>query len=151
MTAVLIAIHVLAAVIWVGGLFFAYICLRPAVASLSGEARASLWRNVLGRFFATVWVAVIALLVSGYALVAVTFGTLANAPLYVHLMQGLGIIMMALFAHVYFAPFRKLKQAVDGANWADAASQVARIRKIVPINLTLGLIVIALASGGRWL
>jgi len=44
-------LHVVAAVIWVGGMFFAYVCLRPAVGALEPPARCRLWRVALGRFF----------------------------------------------------------------------------------------------------
>ena len=52
-------LHVLAAMIWVGGMFFAWMILRPAaMAALDGPARLKLWVNVFQRFFVWVWVAV---------------------------------------------------------------------------------------------
>jgi len=146
-----IALHALAAVIWVGGMFFAYLCLRPSVGALDPPARCRLWRESLGRFFAFVWACVIVVLLTGYAMIGVGFGGMANVGIHVHIMQGLGILMMLLFAHVYFGPFRKLKNAVGDEDWPEAGRQVARIRPVVAFNLALGLIVVAVASGGRWL
>ena len=80
-----------------------------------------------------------------------TFGGMAGAGVHVHVMQGLGILMMLLFAHVWFGPFRRLKHAVAAEDWPQAGRQVARIRPVVAINLALGLAVVAVASGGRWI
>ncbi|MGB0537938.1 MAG: CopD family protein, partial [Alloalcanivorax venustensis] len=70
---------------------------------------------------------------------------------HIHAMIGLGILMMLLFAHVYFAPFRRLKQAVADNDASEGARRVGQIRKLVGINLILGLIVVVIASGGRYL
>jgi uncharacterized membrane protein len=51
--------------------------------------------------------------------------------------------------HQFFAPFRRLKEAVVTAQWPEAGKQLGRIRHIVGVNLALGLILIAIASGGR--
>lgn len=149
--ALAIALHTLAAVVWVGGMFFAYLCLRPAVGALEPPARARLWRVSLRRFFAFVWASVAVLLLTGYWMIGAVLGGMAGAGMHVHLMQGLGILMMLLFAHVYFGPFRKLEQAVHDEDWPAAGRQIGRIRPVVAINLVLGLIVVAVASGGRWM
>lgn len=146
-----IALHSLAAVIWVGGMFFAYLCLRPSVGALDPPARCRLWRESLGRFFSFVWACVAILLLTGYAMIGMGFGGMAKVGVHVHVMQGLGILMMLLFAHVQFGPFRKLKQAVAAQDWPEAGTQVGRIRPVVAINLALGLVVVAVASGGRWI
>jgi uncharacterized membrane protein len=147
---ILVALHLLGAVIWVGGMFFAYLCLRPGMAALAAADRCALWSSVLGRFFLFVWLAVVALVASGYAMVFGVFGGMANVGLHVHLMQGLGWLMIALFAHVYAAPFRKLSAAVAAKDWPAAGAQVGRIRPVVAINLCLGLVVVVIASSGRW-
>ena len=100
-------------------------------------------------FFSWVWFAVISLLLTGYPLLFGVFGTMANAPIFVHLMQALGLIMMAIFAHVFFAPYRRLKQAVSAEDWEAGGRQLAQIRRMVGINLVLGLMVVIMAGGGR--
>ena len=110
--AVLIALHLLAAIVWIGGMFFAYVCLRPALGDLDPPDRCRLWNQVLKRFFAAVWVAAALLLVTGYAMIGIGYGGMAAAGLHIHLMQGLGILMVLLFGHVYFAPYRRLSRAV---------------------------------------
>ena len=147
-----ILIHLLAAVIWVGGMFFAYTCLRPVAASLlDPPLRLPLWVQVFDRFFPYVWVAVIALPLTGYWMLFHLFGGMATAPLYVHSMNGLGTLMILIYLHVYFAPFRRLKQAVAEQNWPVAGKKLAQIRLLVGINMTLGLLVVVIASSGRFL
>lgn len=146
----LIAIHVLGAVIWVGGMFFAYVCLRPSVGALQPPQRCSLWNAVLGRFFLAVWIAVLTLIASGYAMLFGVYGSMGSVDAHVNVMQGLGWLMVLLFAHVYFAPFARLRRAVEAQDWPDAGAQIARIRPIVAINLVLGLAISAIAASGRW-
>ena len=49
--------HVLAIVVWVGGMVFAHFFLRPALARLEPPVRLRLMHEVLGRFFRVVLVA----------------------------------------------------------------------------------------------
>jgi uncharacterized membrane protein len=65
-------------------------------------------------------------------------------------MQGLGILMMLLFLHLYFAPWRRFRMAVARQDWAESARQLGRIRTIVTINLVLGLVVAAIGGSGRY-
>jgi uncharacterized membrane protein len=147
-----IAFHVLSAVIWVGGMFFAYMAMRPAVVEVVHESqRGILWCHTLSRFFQWVWASVILLLVTGYWMVFSVFGGMAGAGWHIHAMQGLGIVMMVLYLYVYFAPFRKLKQAVANQDPQEGGRQVGQIRRLVGINLLLGLIVVAIGSGGGYL
>lgn len=141
-------LHIFAAVVWVGGMFFAYQVLRPASGALPPELRLPLWSRVLGRFFVWVFAAIALLLASGYALVFGVFGGFAGLPLYVDLMQGLGIVMMLLFFHVYFAPFRRFRSAVTRQDWTEGARQLGQIRVLVAINLVLGLVVVAIGGSG---
>ena len=80
--ALLVALHVLAAVVWVGGMFFAYMVLRPAAGPLETAERLALWHRVFGRFFPWVWACIVLLLVSGYVMLFRAFGGFAGAPLH---------------------------------------------------------------------
>jgi uncharacterized membrane protein len=143
-------VHIFAAVVWVGGMFFAHQALRPAVAVLDPEVRLTLWTRVFERFFAWVFAAIVLLLASGYGLVFAVFGGFPKLPLYVNAMQGIGIIMMLLFLHLYFAPWRRLRSAVARQDWPEGGRQLGQIRRIVTINLVLGLIVVAIGGSGRY-
>jgi len=145
-----IILHVLSAVIWVGGMFFAYMALRPVAASLlEPPVRLPVWCAVFGKFFPWVWLSVVTLLGSGYWMADQLYQT-NDYPLYIQLMQGLGILMVLLFMHVFFAPYRRMKQFIDAGDLPAAGAKLAQIRMIIGINLILGLVVIAVASGGRY-
>ena len=144
-------LHVIAVVIWVGGMFFAYNFLRPAaVESLEPPARLTLWVGVFTKFFPYVWASVIILPLTGYLMIFSIWDSIANAPLYVHVMNGLGISMILIYMHVYFSPFKRLKLAVAEQRWPDGGKALAQIRILVAVNTALGLLVIAVASGGRF-
>ncbi len=145
-----LALHTLFAVVWVGGMFFAYLCLRPAVGMLDGRARTALWAQVLHRFFGYVLIAMPVLLGTGLHMIRKSGGMKAVGP-HVHIMLGLGLLMMLLALHVYFGPLRRLKLAVVAGNTDDGARRLGQIRIFVAINLVLGLVVVAVASGGKYL
>jgi uncharacterized membrane protein len=148
--AILLIVHVLASVVWVGGMFFAHQVLRPSAMALEAAPRLELWSRVLGRFFLWVIAAIVLLLGTGLAMVFSVFGGFAHLAGYVQLMMGLGIVMMLLFLHLYFAPWRRFRAAVARRDWAESGRQLGQIRAIVTINLVVGLITIAAASGGRY-
>lgn len=147
-----ITLHLLAAVIWVGGMFFAYLALRPVASSLlEPPLRLRLWADVFDKFFPWVWASIVVLLTSGIWIIVAVYGGMDMVGLHVHLMILLGLIMMAIFLHIYFAPFRRLKQAVVREDWTAGGAKLNQIRKMIAINLALGLIVIIVASGGTYL
>ena len=144
----LLLVHLAGVVIWVGGMLFAYQFLRPPAAQLlEPPTRLRLWRQVLGRFFVWVWLAIVLIPASGFAiLLPVGF---AAAPLRWHLMMGLGLAMIAIFLHVYFAPYASLRRAVDAEDWQAGAAALGRIRRMVGVNILLGALVITIATLGR--
>jgi uncharacterized membrane protein len=145
--ALLYALHVLAAMVWVGGMFFAWMVLRPAaVATLQAPERLKLWLDVFQRFFVWVWVAVLVLPLSGIGMWHMRFGALETAPRYVHIMTGLYLVMLALFLRIQLLQLPTLKRAVTAEQWPEGGAVLGQIRRLVGINLLLGLLVIALAS-----
>ncbi len=145
------ALHLLSAVIWVGGMFFAYMALRPVAASLlEPPLRLPLWGQVFRKFFLWVWKAVVLLLATGYWMVFEGFGGFAGAGTHVHIMHGLGLVMVGLFAYVFFAPYKKLTKAVADKDFPSGAGHLNRIRQVILVNMSIGLIVVVVASGGRY-
>uniref|UniRef100_A0A7C1WV08 Copper resistance protein D domain-containing protein n=1 Tax=Pseudomonas graminis TaxID=158627 RepID=A0A7C1WV08_9PSED len=141
------ALHVLAAIVWVGGMFFAWMILRPAVvAALEGPARLKLWLQVLPRFFVWVWCAAIMLPVTGIGMINVNFSGFQTAPRYVQVMMGLYVVMVALFLRVSTLNLPQLRKAVLAEQWADGAAAMAGIRRLVGINLVVGVAVVAIAA-----
>jgi len=144
-------LHVLAVVVWVGGMFFAYVVLRPAAATLlEPPQRLPLWQATLKRFFVWVWIAVGLILGSGAWMIHV-LGGFTSLGGHVHLMLGIGVAMMLIFAHVFFAPFARLTRSVEAQDWKAAGAALSQIRRLVGLNLLLGLITISVATIGRLL
>jgi uncharacterized membrane protein len=145
-----LTLHILSAVVWVGGMFVAYVCLRPAAGALETPQRLKLWRGFFARFFPWVWVSVILLLVTGYWMLVVYFAGFANAPPYVNAMQALGWVMVILFAGLFHGPWLKFKRAVDAEDWPAAGASLNQIRQIIMINLPIGLLVVIIGGSGRY-
>ena len=146
----LVALHALAAVVWVGGMFFAYMVLRPSAGPLDPQLRLALWHRVFGRFFPWVGASIAVLLMSGYAMLFLRFGGFAGAGLHIHVMQATGILMMLLFLHLFFVPWRRFSRAVETGALAEAAKELDQIRRIVAINLVLGLLTVTVGASGRF-
>ena len=145
-------LHILAVVIWVGGMFFAYMVLRPVAASeLEPPSRLVLWVGVFSRFFPWVFASIAIILATGLWMVLSFYDGFGAVGFHVHLMFWLGLVMMLLFFHVFFAPFKRLKLAVGEQDWPTGGKYLSQIRLLVGINLALGLVVVAIASAGRYL
>ncbi len=141
-------IHFLSALIWVGGMFFAYVVLRPAVVEiLEPPLRLKLWDNVFGRFFVLVWAAVAILLASGFYMIYL-YGGFAYVPKHVHSMLALGMLMVAIYGYVYFGCYKPLSRLVASENWKEAGVMLGRIRKLIAVNLVLGILTTCLAVLG---
>lgn len=142
-----LALHVLAVVVWVGGMFFAYNALRPAAASeLEPPTRLRLWVATFKKFFPWVWLSIILLLATGLWMMF----QFPKPPIYIHAMFGLGIIMMFIFLHVFFAPYYRLKKAVATESWPEGGKALGQIRMLVGINTILGVVTIIVATAGKY-
>lgn len=140
-------LHVLAALVWVGGMFFAWMVLRPAAgAALEGPARLKLWVEVFQRFFVWVWVAVVVLPISGVGLIQLRFNGFETAPRYVQVMIGLYLVMTALFIRIQSLQLPELRNAVVAEDWPAGAAALGKIRRLVGCNLIIGLVLVALAA-----
>ena len=152
--ALLKSIHLLSIVVWVGGMFFALYCLRPAAAALEPALRVGLMRDALGRFLNIAAVAVALVLISGIWLIAtasrvsVNAGIGFNMPLDWHVMVTLGVIMAAVFGYIRFAVFRQVERAAAAKDWPAAGAALNTIRKLVSVNLVLALIIIVVTRLG---
>ncbi len=162
--AFLLFFHVIGVVVWVGGMFVMHFAVRPsAVELLSPPQRLPLIAAVLKRFFGWVTIAVIVVLLSGL-LMFFGIGAAAGAMkagknafvegmrlahVSIHVMFAIGLVMMAIYAHIRLAPFKRLQAAVTAEDWPVAAVQADQIRTLVATNLVLGVGVIAVATLGR--
>lgn len=138
-------LHLAGAIVWLGGMTLVLFALRPAAAEqLPPPQRLALLSAVLSRFFALVWLAIGAILLSGFYML-LTVGMRAAPPAW-HTMMGIGLLMCLIYGHIYFAPFRRLKTAVAEARWPEGGQQAALIAKLVMVNFGLGWLAIAAVS-----
>lgn len=146
--ALLLCLHLLAAALWVGGMATIVWAVRPAAIQVleAPPLRLQLLGATLGRFFQLVLIAIVVLLTTGLLMLALLGG---RAHWSVHAMAALGLLMMALFAHIRWALFPRLQRALAEQAWPLAAAALNRIRQFVSINLVLGCLVFALAVAGR--
>lgn len=148
----LYVLHVLAALVWVGGMFFAWMVLRPAaVAALEAPARLRLWLEVFPRFFRWVWAAVVLLPVTGIGVMHLGFNGMAAAPRYVQVMMGLYVAMLALFLRIQALQLPELRRAVVAEDWPAGGAALGKIRRTVGANLLIGMALVAfVAARPHW-
>lgn len=142
--------HLVAAILWMGGMAFMLLALRPAaLAVMDPQSRARLMGAVWQRFFLIVIVSIVALFTTGTNLYTTAFRAAKAAtgsgsvPLGWNLMLVIGIVMMLIFGHIYFAGFGKFKRAVAAAEWPVAAKAAAQVQTLVMANFVLGWLAIA--------
>ena len=148
--AVAVALHIFGAVVWVGGMFLMYMCIRPAIGVLEPPPRFQMMRIAFAKFFPWVWLSILLILASGYYLVFAVFGGFRGAGLHIHIMQGLGWVMIGLYAWLFHGPWLKFKRAVDAQDWPTAGANLSRIRQIIAVNMPLGLLVVIIGASGRY-
>ena len=141
--------HLAAAIVWLGGMTFMLFALRPAaVGTLEAQPRALLMGQVWKRFFALVLASIVLLFTTGTHLYTQTFRAARLAtgeggvPLGWNIMLVLGLAMMLIFGHIYFAGFRKYKRAVAANDWPMAAKAAGLIHTMTLINFSLGWLAI---------
>jgi uncharacterized membrane protein len=143
--------HLLSVLIWVGGMFFAYVVLRPAaVEVLDPPLRLRLWDTVFRRFFVWVWGSVAVLLFSGFYMIYL-YGGFAQVGHHVHVMLLSGLAMTAIYVYVFYAGYRPLSALVAKQSWKEAGEMLGKIRKLIAVNLTLGLLTVCVAVLGMYL
>ena len=137
------ALHLLAAVVWVGGMFFAYLVLRPSMGVLEPNQRLLLNTQVFQRFFRAVWHAMPLSVITGFGMIFVFLGGMQTQSPKVHAMMTLGLIMSALFMYIFFVPYKRFRRTTHKATMA---ASLESIRKLVGVNLIVGLVTIVVGA-----
>ena len=137
------ALHLVCAVLWVGGMFFAYVVLRPSLAAIDAPQRMLLHTQVFRKFFLVIWHAMPLILISGFVMLFVYMNGLRGAPWQIHAMLGLGLLMSAIFLAIVFGPYRQFRRTTDRTRMAKSLDS---IRKLIGVNLILGLITVIIGG-----
>jgi uncharacterized membrane protein len=135
------ALHVLCAVVWVGGMLFAYVVLRPSLSVLEPPQRIALHTQVFRRFFLIIWHVMPLILLTGFIMIFAVFGGMASVATPVHIMLLLGLVMSAIFLAIFFGPYRTFRASPGPA-------PLDTIRKLIGLNLVLGIVTIVVAAFG---
>jgi len=142
---ILKVLHILGVVVWVGGMFFAYMVLRPVVnQQLPSPQMLKFWQSVFTSFFHWVWLSITVIFASGVHMIA-ELGGFEKLPFNIYLMFAIGSMMMLIFFYVFFTAYRKLKRYVAAEEWDSAGIALVQIRVLVGLNLILGLVTVAIA------
>jgi uncharacterized membrane protein len=135
------AVHVLCAVVWVGGMFFAYVVLRPSLGVLEPPQRIALHSQVFRRFFLIIWHAMPLIVLTGFVMIFAMFGGMAGLRWNVNVMMLLGLVMSGVFLAIFFGPYRTFRAAPGPAS-------LDTVRKLIGLNLLLGLLTSVIAVLG---
>ncbi|RAI60168.1 CopD family protein [Roseicella frigidaeris] len=146
----LYVLHLLGAVLWVGGMAFALLALRPALARLEPAQRLAVHEEALRRFLRLVWHAMPAMLLTGYALLFGWYGGFAGAGWHIHAMHMLALAMAGIVLALATGPWKAFRAARARADLAAAATEMDRVRQLILLNCGLGLLTVAIAAAGRF-
>ena len=142
-------LHLLAVVVWIGGMFFTYMVLRTSIGQLLKlPDRLRLWDRVFTRFFKWVWLSILLLLATGFYMIYL-YGGMLIMPRFIHMMMASGIVMVAIFAYLFFGCYVHFNQLVEEKEWHQAEEKLATMRKLVLLNLVIGVTTIFIAILGR--
>ena len=145
--ATLKSIHLLAMFVWLGGMFFTLVCLRPALGVLEPPPlRPRLMNAVLQRFFVAVSWAAGLMLASGALMMGSAASAGARPTPAVTAMAALGIVMIGVFVFVRLVPFRRLQEALAAGDAPRAGAALDTIRQLVVLNLAIGAVIVLITQ-----
>ena len=143
-----VALHVLAVVVWVGGMAFALFVLRPGLAALAPPQRITVLATVFARFLPLVGGAILVIVASGAAML-LALPSLRGLGWGLHVMTGVGVVMIVVYAVLWLRLNPRLQRAAAAQDWPGAAAVAESMRRAVLLNLVLGIVVIVAAIVGR--
>ena len=143
-------LHILAVIVWLGGLFLCVVSL-PGTRDLDAGIAMSLWHRTLSRFFAWAWVSLLLILATGMGMVFLKFGGFADIPILHQVNRAIGIPAIALQGYLYFGPWRQFRRAMSRHDLTNAQKDIARVRVVMAVILTLGLVATAVSAAGRYI
>lgn len=141
-------LHLLGTIIWVGGMFFAHVALRPALSALPPQVRLPLMAATLAGFFNWVAASVGLIVITGFLMIF-GLGGFGVVGVHIHLMTVLGLVMASIFGYIVAVPFPQVRAALAGGSWETAGAALAQVRRLVGINLILGLVTLTVAILGH--
>ena len=139
-----LAVHLLGMALWVGGAVYAVFVLRPSLSLLDQTQRVSVHLQTLRRYFRIVWHVMPMVLLSGWAMLFFREGGFQNPDWHIQAMQGLGVLMAAIFVWAFFGPYQRARRAIR-----PQPALFETIRSLVSINIVIGTAIVVVASLGH--
>ena len=145
-----LAIHIVSAILWIGGLSMTLVFLKPSVLAVDGQVRLATWHRGLSFVLPWSWGCIGALVLSGFAMVFVGFGDLATLPAHIRWMMGLGLVAVGIYAYFQYRPWRHFRRLVLSSDWMAAERVMAKIRWLLSSVMVLGLAAAIAGAAGRY-
>lgn len=143
-------IHVIAVIVWLGGLFLLAVMLGPTAREVDSAASASLWHRLLSRFFVWGSISLAIAVASGIAIVQLRFDGFSGIPAVHRWNMIVGLPAIALFSYAQIGPWRACRRAIAEGDWIAVEHSGSRIRTLFGIVVTLGLVASAASAAGRF-
>jgi uncharacterized membrane protein len=144
-------LHIVAAIVLVGGLFFASVVIRPIARDLDIETASALWQQMLSRFFVWGWISLLLILATGIGMVFLKFGGFSGVPMIHRGNMVVGIPAIVLFGYLFFGPWQRYRRTISRRDWNGAAKDIIRIRVVMGLILVLGLVASVVSAVGRYI
>ncbi|MFT9400444.1 hypothetical protein [Acetobacter sp.] len=138
-----LALHILCIVVWIGGAVYATAILRPSLSLLDNTQRNSVHLQTLGRFFKMLTHVIPTALITGWLLI-LHEGGFAHVPWTTNAMQGLGVIMALLFVRILTGPYQKARRAIR-----PQPATFDSIRSQILIIVAMGVLAVLVAAMGH--
>lgn len=134
----LLWIHIIAVLIWIGGMLYTLFILRPSL-SVIEEKKGIFMKSIMDKFFPLVWISIATLILTeGYK--AHYF---ISSPLFI-LKLILYVVMVINFSYIYFGLYKKLSSAKN------KQEIMTKITTLIKVNFTFGIIIILLIEFVRF-
>ena len=146
-------LHLLATVVWIGGMAFNIWVLRPSLSTVEPRQRVKIASAVLKRFIYLAWLSIVTLFITGVFLGPTTSGVSLTTDYGILLItkHTIVIAMVIIVAVISFVIFPRFKTLLSDMNVKvvqkempspELSKLLGRIVLLVKLNLTLGIVVL---------
>uniref|UniRef100_A0A7C2ZI48 Copper resistance protein D domain-containing protein n=1 Tax=Hydrogenobacter sp. TaxID=2152829 RepID=A0A7C2ZI48_9AQUI len=124
----LLFLHLFFAIVWVGGMVYSLLFLRPSLREIAQEEqRGKFLKQVFSKFFLAVWLSIIVLFLTGMSLWHGYRKDFSDNSLF-HIKLFLFGLMVIIFTYIYFFLFRRNK--------------LSHIPNLIGVNLLLSILIL---------
>lgn len=147
------SVHALAAVFWVGSMFFSLYILKAGLGMVDGALRLQMLDRILRLLFAWVWAFVVLIFLSGWIILHIKYRPALDTSVWswpVWLMMIFGHIMILNFFYIFFVLYKKFRSNLEIGDFGGAAQSFVGLRLFILINFYIGTLLVAAAVYGKF-